>query len=334
MIRALLVAALVAAGAWSAYWFVGARTLDRHVEAWLADRRAEGWAAEAAESRVRGFPNRFDLTLTDLQLADPEAGLAWAAPFFQVLMLSYRPSHVIAVWPERQTVSTPIERIAVTSDDFRGSLRLDARAALALEDATFVAEGVALAGETGWTAGLGTGRLAMRHVPATAATYEVGVEALDLTPAEAARAAIDRVAALPETVETLRLDAEVAFTAPWDRAAIEVARPQPTAIDLRELRATWGRLDFRATGQLAIAPDGVPTGEIAVKADNWREMLEIAVASGTVPEQLAGPIERGLSALAGASGSPDTLDVTLSFRDGRVFYGFVPLGPAPEIRLR
>jgi hypothetical protein len=333
MIRALLVAVLVVAGAWSAYWFVGARTLDREVGAWLADRRGEGWVAEATATRVRGFPNRFDLTLSELQLADPETGLAWAAPFFQVLMLSYRPNHVIAVWPEAQTVSTPFERIAVTSDDFRGSLRLDALSSLALEDATFVAEGVALAAETGWEAALGTGRLAMRLVPATEATYEVGVEALDLAPAEAARRAVDRAGALPETVETLRLDAEVAFTAPWDRAAIEVARPQPTAIDLRELRATWGRLDLRATGALAVAPDGVPTGEIAIKAVNWREMLEIGVASGTVPERLAEPIERGLSALAGASGSPDTLDVTLTFRDGRIVYGFVPLGPAPLIRL-
>jgi hypothetical protein len=333
MIRALTVAVLVAAVGWSAYWFVGARLLDRGVEAWLEDRRVEGWVAEAAETRVRGFPNRFDLTLTEPQFADPETDLAWAAPFFQVLMLSYRPSHVIAVWPGTQTVSTPFERIEVTSDDFRGSLRLDALSSLALEDATFVAEGVGLAAGSGWQAGLGTGRLAMRRVPATEATYEVGVEALDLEPAEAARRGVDRAGALPETIETLRLDAEVAFTAPWDRAAIEVARPQPTAIDLRELRATWGRLDFRAAGELAVAPDGVPTGEIAVKAVNWREMLAVGVASGSVPESLAEPLERGLSALAGASGSPDTLDVSLTFRDGRVFYGFVPLGPAPRLRL-
>lgn len=334
MIRALIVVVLLAAAGWCGYWFFGAYTLDREVEAWLAERRDEGWVAEAADSTVRGFPNRFDLTLTGLEIADPETGLAWSAPFFQILSLSYRPSHVIAVWPDEQAIATPFERIAVTSEDVRGSLRLADMTTLALENATFVADAVALASDAGWTADLGTGRMAVRRVPATEATYEIGVEALGLTPAEAAREQLDPSDSLPSEIETLRLDAEVAFTAPWDRAAIEVARPQPTRIDLRELRVTWGRLDLRSAGELTVASDGTPEGEITVKAVNWREMLGVGVASGAVPESLASTIERGLEALAGMSGSPDTLDAPLTFRDGRIFYAFVPLGPAPRLILR
>lgn len=334
MIRALLAVVVVAALGWSAYWFIGARTLDNGIEAWLAERREEGWVAEAADSTVRGFPNRFDLTLTDLRLADPETGVAWTAPFFQILALSYRPSHVIAVWPPEQAIATPFEDVTVSSDTFRGSLRLVDMSSLALENATFVAESVALASDAGWTADLGTGRLAARRVPATESTYEVGVEVLALTPAEDVRDALDPSGRLPAEIETLRVDAEIAFTAPWDRTAIEVARPQPTAINLRELRASWGRLDLRAAGELDVLADGTPVGEIAIKAVNWREILELAVASGALPERLAGTVERGLETLAAASGSPDTLDATLTFRDGRVFYSFVPLGPAPRLVIR
>lgn len=334
MIRALILAVLLAAAGWSGYWWFGARTLDREVEAWLADRRAEGWVAEAADSSVRGYPNRFDLTLTDLELADPETGLAWSAPFFQILSLSYRPQHVIAVWPHEQTVATPFESIAVTSEDFRGSLRLADLTTLGLESATFVADAVTLTSDLGWTAELGTGRMAVRRVPATEATYDVGFEALGLTPAETARGVLDPSGSLPDEVETLRLDAEIAFTAPWDRTAIEVARPQPTRIDLRELRASWGRLDLRAAGEVTVAADGTPEGTVAVKAVNWREILELAVASGALPERLASTVERGLEALAGASGSPETLDAELTLRDGRIFYAFIPLGPAPRLVLR
>ena len=334
MIRALLALVFVAALGWSAYWFVGARTFDRAVESWLAERRAEGWVAEAAESTVRGFPNRFDLTLTRLELADPDTGLAWSAPFLQILTLSYRPTQVIAVWPDEQTVSTPFEDVAVRSDDIRASLRLADTSTLALENATFVSDGVTLSSDAGWTAALDTGRLAVRLLPAAEATYEIGVEALGLTPAEPVRRALDVSGSLPDEIDTLRLDAEITFTAPWDRTAIEVARPQPAEIDLRELRATWGRLDLRAAGELTVAPDGTPSGQVAVKAVNWREMLELGVSSGAVPERLAPTIERGLEALAGASGSPDTLDATLTFRDGGVYYGFVPLGPAPVLQLR
>ncbi len=334
MIRALIAVVLAAALGWSAYWFIGARALDREVDAWLAERRAEGWVAEASGTSVRGFPNRFDLTLDDLHLADPETGLAWAAPFFQFLSLSYRPSHVIAVWPHEQSVSTPLEKIEVRSEDLRGSLRLADLSSLALENATFVSEEVALSSDAGWTAQVGTGRLAVRLAPATTSTYEVGVEALGFRPADELRRAVDVSGRLPTEIETLRLDALVAFAAPWDRTAVEVARPQPTAIDLRELRATWGNLDLRAAGKLDVGPDGTPVGEIAVKAVNWRELLEIAIASGAVPDSLASALERGLAALAGASGSPETLDATLSLRAGRIYFGFIPLGPAPNLQLR
>ncbi len=145
---------------------------------------------------------------------------------------------------------------------------------------------------------------------------------------------LDPSGSLPDEVETLRLDAEIAFTAPWDRTAIEVARPQPTRIDLRELRASWGRLDLRAAGEVTVAADGTPEGTVAVKAENWREILELAVASGALPERLASTVERGLEALAGASGSPETLDAELTLRDGRIFYAFIPLGPAPRLVLR
>jgi hypothetical protein len=334
MIRALIAVVLAAALGWSAYWFIGARALDREVEAWLEARRAEGWVADVEDTTVRGFPNRFDLTLTGVELADPDTGLAWSAPFFQILALSYRPSHVIAVWPHEQTVSTPFENMTVESSDFRGSLRLADTSTLALENATFVSEAVTVASDAGWTAALGSGRLAARLVPDTPSTYEIGIEALDLTPAETVRRTFDVARSLPDTIETLRLDAEIAFTAPWDHAAIEVARPQPIDIDLRELRATWGRLDLRAAGEVVVAPDGTPNGQVAVKAVNWREMLALGVSSGAVPEGLASAIERGLEALAGASGSPDTLDAKLTFRDGGVYYGFIPLGPAPVLRLR
>lgn len=334
MIRTLILVVLLIVAGWCGYWFVGARMFEREVEAWLAERRAEGWVAEAAGSTIRGFPNRFDLTLTELELADPATGLAWSAPFFQILSLSYRPHHVIAVWPHEQTVATPLGRVEVTSEDFRGSLRLADMTTLALENATFVSDSVTLASDAGWTAHLGTGRMAVRRAAATEATYEIGVEALDLVLPERVRGPIVPSDTLPREIETLRLDTEIAFTAPWDRAAIETARPQPVRIDLRELRATWGRLDLRAAGELTVAPDGTPVGSITVKAENWREILELAIVAGAVPQTLAPAIERGLEALAGASGSPRTIDATLTLRDGRIYYAFVPLGPAPRLILR
>jgi len=133
--RRLLTLVLIVASLWSIYWFIGASAQKIALQSWLEDRRGDGWVAEAEELRVRGFPNRFDTILRDLSLADPLTGWSWDAPEFQILALSYRPNHVIAVWPPEQQFATPNERMTVTSDLIRGSVRLQPTTALGLEEA-------------------------------------------------------------------------------------------------------------------------------------------------------------------------------------------------------
>ena len=77
------------------------------------------------------------------------------------------------------------------------------------------------------------------------------------------------------------------------------------------MQATWGQLDLRAAGALDIDSDGQATGQIVVKATNWREMLEIGLAAGAIPARLADTLENGFEALASASGSRGTLDAPL-----------------------
>ena len=70
-----------------------------------------------------------------------------------------------------------------------------------------------------------------------------------------------------------------------------------------------------------------------VTARNWRQMLDLAVAAGAVPEGMAQTVERGLalaSGLPGAGGDEETVSLPLSLRDGQVFFGPIPLGPAPR----
>ncbi len=82
----LIVIVLVLAGLWMGYWAVGSTTLERQLSSWIDARRAEGWAADVGALEVRGFPNRFDTILTDVQFADPATGVAWQAPFLQLLI--------------------------------------------------------------------------------------------------------------------------------------------------------------------------------------------------------------------------------------------------------
>src|SRR6056297_4061554 len=334
--RALLVVILLAAGLWSAYWVIGSRATLGAFERWLDARRDEGWVAEAGALGVQGFPNRFDVVLDDLMLADPETGLAWEAPRFQINALSYRPNHVIAVWPDTQRLASPLEKYDIQSSDMRASLVLAPDAQLqvdrtALTAETLVIRPVQAEGQTE----LRALRLAAEHVPLqNAATYRLGLAAEGLAPSLPWRRTVDPDGSLPDTFDAFSADMTIEFDKPWDRSAIEVARPQPRQITLKRAEARWGRLELQAAGAVSVDTQGLPTGEITIKARNWREILQVSVAAGAISPGLAGALEDGLSLLSQLSGNPNTLDIPLGFRNGRMLLGPVPIGPAPVLRLR
>lgn len=334
--RILLGLIVVIAAAWSGFWYFGQLGVREGFSAWLEARRAEGWVAEAAQVETVGYPNRFDTGFTELQLADPDTGLAWEAPYFQINALSYKPNHVIAVWPERQLVATPEQKYVVESADMRASIITGADIRLPVERVTLTAETLAITPE-GREAGptrAAALRLAMERKATTGATYRLGFAADGLSPALDWRVRLDPAGKLPERFDALSADMTVAFDKPWDRSAIEVARPQPRKIDIRLIEARWGRLELQAAGAVTVDAAGLPEGEIVVKARNWREILQMAVASGTLPQGFANTLEDGLSLISQMSGNPKTLDVPLNFKGGRVRLGPVPLGPAPVLRLR
>lgn len=330
--RKLIALIVVAALAWSGYWYLGMQGHKAALSAWFEDRRSEGWQVEYSEHVVRGFPNRFDTTLTDLRLTDPETGISWQAPFFQVLSLSYKPNHLIAVWPNTQQFATPSEKFLLNTSKMRASLKVKPSTQLALDTAQVEMADALVTSSDGWTAGFDLLNAAIRNVEGTDSTYDVAASIDQLLPGERVRGVIDRGGTLPETIETLRYDLRAALDAPLDRRTIEDARPDITNLIIRELRGTWGALEIRAKGDMEIR-NAQPQGEVAITARNWRDMVDLAVRSGALDDGLASTIELGLGLLASTSGNANALDATLSFSGGRTFIGPIPIGPSPEIRL-
>ncbi len=333
--RLLLTLTLVAAAAWAGYWFLGANGAQSAFAAWFEQRRAEGWAADYSDLQVRGFPNRFDATFDNLTLADPGTGLAWDAPFFQILALSYKPNHVIAIWPNDQLFATPLGKYRVTSSDMRASAVFQPDTDLALERATLTASTLGIKPTSTQTPlAANTVSLAIERQPGDGKTYRMGLSADNLAPSVPWVRRVDPKGTLPETLSAFTADFTVAFDTPWTRSAIETARPQPREIRVKLAQARWGQLDLRLAGKVVVDDKGLPTGQITIKARNWRDILQLAVNSGALIESLASPLEDGLDLIAQLSGNPETLDIPLDFRNGRMLLGPVPLGPAPVLAIR
>ncbi len=324
--RLLLIVIVAASALWSGYWWFGSRVVETGLRGWLDGRAADGWVAEYSSIRTRGFPNRFDTTVERLELADPAKGVAWSAPLFQILRLSYRPNHVIAVWPGEQTLATREERVTVNTSQARASLVLKPGADMKLDRATAVFENIRLASSVGWTAEVGEGRIAAHASETARRAVNIGVEARDIRPASEGMRRLVSAGAVPDVPAFLKLDAELAFDSVWNRHAIETRRPVLTAIRLNMLQVIRGELEIGVAGDLMLDADGLAGGNRTVKARNWPEIPLFAAAVGRFSEGHLSLLEKGIGLLAAFSGASETPEIPLTFRRGEISVGSVPVG--------
>jgi hypothetical protein len=333
MRRTVVILAVVAA-LFTAYWFSVARGVEGGLRAWFAARQADGWVAEYATLGTTGFPRRFETVVTDLTLADPATGVAWTVPRFAFEAAAFRPNRITARWPGEQTVASPWERITIDSERFDAGIEFVPGTRLELRRVEANLAGVSLASTLGWETQFAVGAVSAALIDGRRNAYLVRVEATNVVLPSDLRRSLDPARLLPDVVEGLVATAEVTFDAPWDRFAVEDARPQVMALNIGDLRAQWGGINLRAAGDLSVDQQGVPDGRITVKVTNWRDLLRVAENAGLLPEPLMPTIERAFEILAGLSGPADTLDAPLTFANGIVSFGPVPLGPAPRIVIR
>jgi hypothetical protein len=281
--------------------------------------QAEGWEASHGGIDTRGFPSRFDTTVTTPRLFDPATGVGWEAPWFQVFTLSYLPNEIIALLPDQQSVILPGERIEVRADNMRASGRVGLATTLPFDNLTVESGPMTLASDGGWQAGLARLLFAVRQADGGGPDYDLWLEGTDITlPAGPA--------GLPGGMPVLRVDATVRLDQVIDRQMQPGARVE--AVTLREVLLDFGTTGLRADGALTIDAAGIPEGVVTLTVRDWRAALAIAVASGTVPQGMAGLAERAGAVLAG--GGVD-LTAPLAFTAGQMRLGPVPLGPAPSI---
>ena len=330
MIR-LIVLLLVVSLGWMSWWAFGSYALERSLTSWIETSRSQGIATNAEAIDVRGFPSRFDTTITNVTLQPPGRNVTWSGTFLQLLALAYKPHQVIAVLPNQHHVETPLQAIDITNDQARGSIFLQPSTSLPLERSTIVIDKLNLNSSLGWSLSLDQARIATEQIEARTNAHRIGAEILQITLPTSARETLDPTETLPPQIARLHLDATADFTAPWDRHALETTRPQISALNIADLSANWGDIGLSAKGLLSLTPSGTPEGEITLEATNWKRLFNMAVEAGLISRPDAPNVENALQLIALLSGNADALEVPLTFRAGGIFLGPIPLGPAPRI---
>jgi hypothetical protein len=319
---------------WSLYWFAAGYVVRAGISGWFAAQSGRGWQAEYAEIRSSGYPVLHATTLRNPALADPATGAAWRADWLVI--------ESPAIWPGRQVLHFPAtpqrlsyldQTVVITADALTARLFLAPGRSLEVEELAVQSGGWLINSDQGPVVAADSLIVAMVQSE-VAEVYGFEIDATEFAPGLSLRRAISSSTALPDSFETLRLEMSVTFDRAWDRLALEERRPQPRRIELRLADAHWGELRLRAAGVLDVDDQGIPTGDVTIKADNWREMLQMAQAARALSPQAAQGAERVFGMLAGLGNNPEALEVRLSFRDGVVAIGPLPLGPAPRIVLR
>jgi hypothetical protein len=324
--RFLTMLVTVLAGLYGGYWFIGRAAVQNSGESFLQQLEQEGWAVSYSDLSTIGFPSRFDTTITDLSLTHPVNGITWATPMFQVFALSYRPTRVIAIWPERQVITLPQERFVITADGLRASGGVNVGLSLPLDAITLESGPMQIVSDRGYQITLDKLLAAFRSAGPGPADYDFYAEALGLLPPAALGAMIDPTGTLPAAIEVLRIDSHVVLDQPINRNMQGQARVQ--ALTLREMRVVWGDIELSGTGSLAVAADGTLDGTIDLVAQNWPQVITLAVSAGVLSPSVA-PLLQGAGNML--SGGTNQLAAPLTFKDGLMSLGPIPLGEAPRL---
>lgn len=315
---------------WFGYWLAGSILIRQGAERWFAAQSARGITAEKAGLSVLGFPNRFDLTLDSPKFADPRTGFGWEAPFVQIFTMTWKPWHLIAALPPTQTLRLPDQDIGLTSEGLRASARARPELSLPLDEAVLEGSALQATSTQGWTLALGTMVLAIRADPDRAAAYDIGLTATGLEPDRAFLAALPADSTLRPEIEAVRADLNARLSAPLDRQSGQT-RPRLTGLEVKEVLVTWGTLAISAKGLIEPDAEGFAAGRVAIEVTHWQHLIPLLVAAGAVKPEVAPTVRNMLAALAQEGGSPDILNLPLTFAFGRMSLGPLPLGPAPML---
>jgi len=321
--RRLTIVVLALAAIYSGYWVIGSRTVASGTASAMAQMQADGWQIDTTDVKTRGFPSRFDTTLTELTLAPPDRSWRYTAPFVQALALSYAPNEVIAILPETQTLELPGQTLTIVAEKLRASTGVAASTDLTYQG--FTAEGDKLALNSTLNYSIAISRLlaAMRPSAASETSYDLYAELLDISLAEAPDAGASNM------IERVSADAVLTLDKTLDRQtfqAIEQDPVLPKALNLKDFTMLWGEVQLSASGDLDI-PAGTPEGQVDLTITNWDALIDLLVQSGGLDQEVA-TTYRNMAGLL--SGGTAKLDIPVTLRGGRMSVGPFPLGPAPR----
>lgn len=334
LIKWVLTLAIVAAAAWSAWWYLGAKGQETGLQAWLDAQRKRGWQAEAAEISVTGYPTAFNLAAREIRLADPKTGWSWQAEDLYANSDPTTPTRIAVTWPDTQALATPVDRAAISSQLMETVLDLRPGPSMELREAATQIEALRVTGRSGWKAGAKAVDVNLAERPADLGppnSYDLRVVGDKLALPKEIVAQIDPTGWLKPSVERLTVAAHGTFDAPLDRTTVEDGKLALRGATIREAGFEWGEMRVVLKGSFQTNDDGYPEGSIDLEVAQWRQMLRLAQRSGVIDRGTADTIQSGIEFYTSLVGGGEDLKAPLGLSGGKVKLGPFAIADAPRL---
>ncbi|RWR10133.1 DUF2125 domain-containing protein [Sinirhodobacter populi] len=318
-IAAIVVLALAAS------WF-GGQEIARRAQAALAEM-AQMDRARVGSVSAAGFPLRVGVDFRDLALLDgPQVEtprLVATAPLWNPLDWSGDVSLPMAVTLNGM-------RFDVTGTQAGGGLRAGYASGWPVRAARIAISDPAATYEAAEIPSLAARDLRLAAVQEGAGAYRIdaGVDALTLPPGLAA--SLTPNAKFSDTIETISAQGLVTFSTPFTLSP-QPAAPEITALTIDTLRLVWDGHEIGLSGSLTVAPDGRPEGTLNLRLHDWEDWLEFAQGAFNI-DRRAMPVLTILGNTLSQGTGDGSIVAPLTFRNGEMALGPVPLGPAPLLR--
>ncbi|WP_322890748.1 MULTISPECIES: DUF2125 domain-containing protein [unclassified Yoonia] len=310
----------------SGYWFAASQVLLSG-----PDRAAGVLARDGVDLRygsvaTTGFPARFEMAVTDVELA--HADWTWRGARLDVQADSLRPLAVNVTLPQEQTLRFAGQTLRVTSEDWQAEASVRPTARLSFDSGSLRMGRTEVMSDDGW-------QLALRRLDATldlvgdqGARYDARIVAEDIALPDVLRDRIDPQGLLGAQVASLSGAGRMTLSRPLDRN-LQGRFPDVDRLALEDLRIAWGPVTAQMAGEIAVDAAGIPTGQITLQTRQWKAVVDLLIAADVIDAGIAETVTRLAGFMADADGM---LTIPVAFQDGVTLVGLVPVGPAPRLR--
>jgi hypothetical protein len=345
MLRRLLIALcslpLLALAADALVWQWASHRLETGFDAWLAARRAAGWAVGISGTPERGgWPLAATLQVSDLSLTggDPDipGDLEWMSgrTLLSVPLLDADKLRIEFAGPQRfRLASAP--PVAYKADSFE--VRLQLEPGVPLHQLEFSATGVRAGVGVGGSAPLAVtaDRLGGRAewilgAPEGEAAFSFRVSAQDVG------LPMQRRWPLGPRIASLSVDAAIDGPVPRTPGLQQRAtgwRDGGGAAELRGFSADWGPMALSGSATLALDQDLQPLGTGTARIGGYAETLDALASAGVLTHARALAAKAVLSLIASTpdDGSAPAVEVPLTLQDRVLSMRQVPLARLPDL---